>query len=58
MKNDTELVRCLGHCNKKFLSPDKTRVRICPACKKINKTAGKEPVQQIRSNRRSNDSSN
>jgi hypothetical protein len=25
---------CLGGCNKKFLSPDRLRIRICPTCKK------------------------
>lgn len=28
------MVRCLGpDCGKQFLSPDKCRIRICPACK-------------------------
>lgn len=34
-KKETFLVRCLGPCAGEFKSPDKARVRICPACKKL-----------------------
>jgi Zn finger protein HypA/HybF involved in hydrogenase expression len=27
-------VRCLGRCGKQFYSPDRCRVRFCPACKR------------------------
>ena len=34
-KKETYRVRCLGPCGMWFQSPDKKRVRICPACKKL-----------------------
>jgi hypothetical protein len=30
-------VRCLGGCNKLFLSPDRLRIRVCPYCKKVQR---------------------
>lgn len=28
------IVRCLGGCDKKFASPDRCCIRICPSCKR------------------------
>lgn len=28
------VVKCLGGCNQQFQSPDRLRIRICPACKR------------------------
>jgi hypothetical protein len=35
-----ELVRCLGWCNKEFLSPNKTSIRYCKKC-----SAKKEQIE-------------
>ncbi len=32
-KDNSGLIRCLGYCGKKFMSPDKVRVRRCHSCK-------------------------
>jgi hypothetical protein len=32
-------VNCLGWCNKRFLSPDKTRIRFCTSCRRTKERA-------------------
>lgn len=47
-KEKTDLsgvVRCLGGCEKNWLSPDRFRIRICPSCKKSHHNSSVHTVE-------------
>jgi hypothetical protein len=39
------VVRCLGGCEKNWLSPDRFRIRICPSCKKAHHNSSVHTVE-------------
>jgi hypothetical protein len=37
-QNGKKAVLCLGYCGKPFKSPDPSRVRVCPRCRRKQET--------------------